>query len=66
MGGGEGDDEVVEVDYRVVKGAWELEYEVLWWELPKGDGRRIVAKGGKETRVDGDGRVGIVVLLHQE
>jgi alpha-glucosidase len=49
----------VVVDYQVVHGAYKLPYEVIWFELPRGDKRKLVVKGGKtERRKD---EVGIVV-----
>ncbi|KAF7357793.1 BZ3500-MvSof-1268-A1-R1-Chr3-1g06135 protein [Mycena venus] len=38
------------VDYEVVHSAYKLPYEVIWFELPVGDKRQLVVKGGKTER----------------
>ncbi|KAJ7091907.1 glycosyl hydrolases family 31-domain-containing protein [Mycena belliarum] len=60
-----GSDAVI-VDCEVVKGAYKLPYEVIWFELPVGDARKVVVKGGKAGRRRHNGdkeEVGIVVSL---
>ncbi|KAJ6625766.1 glycosyl hydrolases family 31-domain-containing protein [Mycena sp. CBHHK59/15] len=63
----EGNSEVV-VDYEAVHGAYKLPYEVIWVELPVGDTRKVVVKGGKTERrrrsVGGKEEVGIVVNIY--
>ncbi|KAJ7782318.1 glycosyl hydrolases family 31-domain-containing protein [Mycena maculata] len=53
----------VVVDYEVVHGAYKLPYDVIWFELPKGDRRKVVVKGGKTERREQNGDVGIVVQV---
>ncbi|KAJ7485732.1 glycosyl hydrolases family 31-domain-containing protein [Mycena latifolia] len=56
----------VVVDCKVVKGAYKLPYDVIWFELPVGDARKIVVKGGKTERRRQNGgkeEVGIVVSV---
>ncbi|KAJ6594391.1 glycosyl hydrolases family 31-domain-containing protein [Mycena capillaripes] len=53
----------VVVDYEVVHGAYKLPYEVIWFELPVGDKRKLVVKEGKKDRRKEIGEVGIVVNL---
>ncbi|KAJ6494934.1 glycosyl hydrolases family 31-domain-containing protein [Mycena vulgaris] len=52
----------VVVDCEVVHGAYRLPYKVIWVELPVGDQRKVVVKGGKTARREGE-KVGIVVSL---
>jgi alpha-glucosidase len=58
--GGDRDSEVV-VDCEVVRGAYELPYDVIWFELPVGNARRVVVKEGKEERrrINGGREVGL-------
>lgn len=54
----------VVVDCEVVHGAYKLPYEVIWFELPAGDERKLVVKAGKtERRQQNEGKeeVGIIV-----
>lgn len=54
-----GGEEAVQVDYEIIHGAFELPYEVLWWELPQRDLRRIVGAAGKEVLQTAEGAVGL-------
>ena len=54
--------ESVEVNYAVVHAGYELLYEVIWFELPKGDARRIAAAEGRRAVVE-EGRWGVRVDL---
>ncbi|KAJ7071961.1 glycosyl hydrolases family 31-domain-containing protein [Mycena amicta] len=40
----------VVVDVEVVKGEYELPYDVVWFELPQGDKRKVSVKAEKEAR----------------
>ncbi|KAJ7267606.1 glycosyl hydrolases family 31-domain-containing protein [Mycena haematopus] len=51
----------VVVDYEVVRGAYKLPYEVIWFELPRGDERKVVVRREKTERRKDSGEVGIVV-----
>ncbi|KAF8199901.1 glycosyl hydrolases family 31-domain-containing protein [Mycena galopus ATCC 62051] len=53
----------VVVDYEVVHGEYKLPYEVIWLELPRGDTRKLVVKGGKTERHNENREVGIVVRV---
>jgi alpha-glucosidase len=58
---------VVVVDYEVVHGGYKLPYDVIWFELPASDVRKVVVKGGKteKRRLHADGReeIGITIEL---
>ncbi|KAF7321974.1 Glycosyl hydrolases family 31-domain-containing protein [Mycena kentingensis (nom. inval.)] len=56
---GDGAGEVV-VNVEVLKGGYKLPYEVVWFELPAGDKRKVVGKGGK-VQTSGDGKAGVKV-----
>ncbi|KAK7005918.1 hypothetical protein R3P38DRAFT_3326385 [Favolaschia claudopus] len=43
-------DAEVTVDYEVVHGDYKLPYDVIWFELPKGDQRKVVGKNAKSER----------------
>ncbi|KAJ6498838.1 glycosyl hydrolases family 31-domain-containing protein [Mycena sanguinolenta] len=49
------------VNWEVVHGGYELPYEVIWFELPRGDKRKLVVKTGKTERRNDNGQVGIVM-----
>ncbi|KAJ7121284.1 glycosyl hydrolases family 31-domain-containing protein [Mycena crocata] len=55
----------VVVDYEMVHGAYKLPYEVIWFELPVGDARKLVVKQGKKERrkTEGGKEVGIVIRV---
>ncbi|KAJ7761077.1 glycosyl hydrolases family 31-domain-containing protein [Mycena metata] len=56
----------VVVGYEVVHGAYKLPYEVIWFELPVGDKRKVMVKRGKTERRQMNGnreQVGVVVAV---
>ncbi|KAF7376546.1 Glycosyl hydrolases family 31-domain-containing protein [Mycena sanguinolenta] len=51
----------VVVNWEVVHGGYELPYDIIWFELPRGDKRKLVVKAGKTERRNENGEVGIVM-----
>ena len=57
------DDKTVQVGMQVVREAWELPYEHIRVELPRGDKRRVVAGQGASGVENSDGALLLSVRL---
>lgn len=53
--------ESVEVDFEVVHRRFELPYEVVWFELPRGDRRTLKVREGKVEAGRKERRVGVMI-----